>query len=283
MDNKVTILVACHKPDTVYQDDVYTPIHVGRAISQYKSEMSNMIGDDTGDNISEKNKSYCELTAQYWAWKNLHCEYIGLCHYRRYFEEKINYDNINKELKGFDIIVAKRVYMAHNLITWLKRDTMAEDAYILYTILVKLHPEYKSLIDECLTLTNFTYPCNMFICKKQLFDEYAEWQFRILSEVERFVKPSGYTRLKRNMGYFGEALLNIYLYIKKLKIKEMPLVSMVGGKDYIMNQSVSVKLRYKIHFILSNKTFNWNYAMLAGLKADGILQELEDYCTSAKS
>lgn len=52
--NKIVILVATHKPDKVYQDDIYTPIHVGRAVSKYKEEMAEIIGDDTGDNISEK-------------------------------------------------------------------------------------------------------------------------------------------------------------------------------------------------------------------------------------
>lgn len=37
--DKIKILVASHKPDKVYCDDVYTPIHVGRAISKYKEEM----------------------------------------------------------------------------------------------------------------------------------------------------------------------------------------------------------------------------------------------------
>ena len=68
--NKVKIYVASHKPDTVYSDDVYTPIHVGRKTSPYKEEMSQMIGDDTGENISGKNCYYSELTAEYWMWKN---------------------------------------------------------------------------------------------------------------------------------------------------------------------------------------------------------------------
>lgn len=40
--------------------------------------------DNTGDNISSKNKYYCELSTQYWVWKNIDSEYYGFCHYRRY-------------------------------------------------------------------------------------------------------------------------------------------------------------------------------------------------------
>lgn len=40
-----------------------------------------MIGDDTGDNISDKNREYCELTGIYWTWKNYdkleNPDYIG--------------------------------------------------------------------------------------------------------------------------------------------------------------------------------------------------------------
>ena len=65
-------------------DDVYMPIHVGR---EGKEDLG-YLGDNTGDNISSKNANYCELTGLYWAWKNLKCDYIGLCHYRRYFAGK---------------------------------------------------------------------------------------------------------------------------------------------------------------------------------------------------
>ena len=41
-DKNLTILVASHKPDRVYHDDVYTPIHVGRAISKFKNEMADI-------------------------------------------------------------------------------------------------------------------------------------------------------------------------------------------------------------------------------------------------
>ena len=76
----IKILVATHKAYWMPEDDVYMPVHVGR---EGKQDLG-FNGDNTGDNISLKNANYCELTGLYWAWKNLQCDYIGLCHYRRF-------------------------------------------------------------------------------------------------------------------------------------------------------------------------------------------------------
>jgi len=87
---KVKILIAYHKDTYRFKSDILTPIHVGRAIADKKTkkQLSDIIGDDTGDNISKKNPHYCELTALYWAWKNYdkldNPDYIGFMHYRRH-------------------------------------------------------------------------------------------------------------------------------------------------------------------------------------------------------
>ena len=79
------ILVCCHKKDVMATHEPYMPIHVGKAL--HPELDLGIQGDNTGDNISEKNGSYCELTGMYWAWKNLKdVDIIGLCHYRRYFD-----------------------------------------------------------------------------------------------------------------------------------------------------------------------------------------------------
>ena len=98
---KIKILIAYHKLDWILKDEIYTPIHVGRAIFHQKSKdgiikkededkiLSLMIGDDTGENISKENRFFNEMTALYWAWKNYeklgNPDYIGLEHYRRHF------------------------------------------------------------------------------------------------------------------------------------------------------------------------------------------------------
>jgi hypothetical protein len=110
MSDNIKILVCAHKECEFPKDDIYLPIQVGKAISDTDLGIQ---GDDTGDNISKKNKIYCEMSAVYWAWKNVRTiypdiEYIGLCHYRRYFTFN-NYfirNSIRKLLKYFkDIMI----------------------------------------------------------------------------------------------------------------------------------------------------------------------------------
>ncbi len=72
--------MASHMPGTPFGvGDVYVPIFVGRAVSIFKEEMADMIGDDPGENISAKNPSYCAMTAHFWMWKNVRdAEFVGL-------------------------------------------------------------------------------------------------------------------------------------------------------------------------------------------------------------
>lgn len=80
---RTKIIVSYHQPEKVFRNEVFMPIQVGKEASKYDLGFP---GDNTGENISEKNIFYCELTGVYWAWKNLKdADYIGLCHYRRCF------------------------------------------------------------------------------------------------------------------------------------------------------------------------------------------------------
>lgn len=80
--SKIVIGVACHKESELPDNELYLPIHVGSALAS--KPLEGLQRDDEGENISDKNPNYCELTAQYWLWKNVEADYYGLCHYRRY-------------------------------------------------------------------------------------------------------------------------------------------------------------------------------------------------------
>lgn len=119
------IIVAMHKSCEVPVDPMYFPLQVGAAGKDVLIPLNRkepVARDDTGENISEKNPSYCELTGLYWAWKNLQAEVIGLVHYRRYFERQdfsdglyhLPIDDILSEaeaeelMERYDIVVPKR-------------------------------------------------------------------------------------------------------------------------------------------------------------------------------
>ena len=153
---KIKILVAQHKEAEVFHNEVYIPIHVGKALS--KTELG-ILCDDTGDNISHLNPYFCELTAQYWAWKNMHdVEYIGLCHYRRYFQTEFTMENVEQLMDGADIVLAKSIFFSENLYSNLSRDLVPEDilAFFLYM---------KGRFQNDQDVINFPYSLSLiFIC-----------------------------------------------------------------------------------------------------------------------
>ncbi len=117
MKNKIKILIAYHRPAILFKSDILEPIHVGRDVALTKSKdglinkgdlnwlEQNMRGDNEGDNISQLNRYFSELTSLYWAWKNYEKlgdpDYIGLMQYRRHFifneNTFINHKNTNIE------------------------------------------------------------------------------------------------------------------------------------------------------------------------------------------
>lgn len=279
MKKNVVILVATHKPDKVYQDDIYTPIHVGRAVSKYKEEMAEIIGDDTGDNISEKNPFYCELTACYWAWKNLkNIEYVGLCHYRRYFEERITVKNIDYLLNSnYDIILPSAIHLPATLFYKFKGLT-DEDRVIFFKVMEEFYPEYYETAVDYIMNGNKDYAFNMFFCSWKIFSQMMEFVFGFLSCTEKYVKLQPYTNGRRIFGYFSEYLIPIFCLKHRLRIKEMPIISMLQSDkpNYLVRKKNVLKriinsFRAFIFSPLKYKKFPIAETMLRSLICDGIL------------
>lgn len=226
--SNVEIYIATHKKTSLPNNQEYIPIQVG-AINK---EDLGYLKDSTYDNISIKNPNYCELTALYWMWKNSQADIIGLVHYRRYFfknmyskkiEKVISKRDIETYLKQYDIIIPKEDYIykcdvehqygiKHNV----------EDYKKCREIIEEQEKDYLDAFDK-VSKRKYFYPYNMFIMKKEKFDEYAKWVFDILFELEKRIDISDYSQYnQRIFGFLSERLFNVWLEKNNdLKIKKM--------------------------------------------------------------
>lgn len=282
--NRASIFIVAHKPCKLPHNEVMRPIHVGRAISQRKEEMAWMQGDDTRENISEKNPQYCEMTAHYWIWKNVKdAEFVGVCHYRRFFGIEITEENISEVMGDADVMMVEPSWHIDSVYAYFAKFMGAENMTILWKVMKKLCPEYTETLETVCDGVKF-YPFNMLVCKKPLFDEYCKWMFAILEECEKYVKLSPYTNGRRALAYMAELLTGVYFIHRKLKIKSVPYIKIEDGKRIVVKRSpeeerllndyeamLQGKLAQKVEEDRIEKFEN--PAILLGLKNDGIVIE----------
>ncbi|MDR2884605.1 MAG: DUF4422 domain-containing protein [Deferribacteraceae bacterium] len=258
MNESVKIVVSCHAYRPTLPPDLFELIHAGRAIAA--NALPDIRGDDSGENISAKNRSYCELTAIYWAWKNLseldNPDYVGLFHYRRLFD-LISTDPVIRDFHNFSSKTIKRfgwsadlaskvctgydliLPYSEQLVNKMNRPTSLvgnygeyhhqEDIELAIDIVKARYPAHITAINSAVN-GRASYRYNMFIMKRELFSRYAEFIFSILSEVEAQIDMSKYEDdyQRRVFGFLAERLMNIFIAIendiKPLKIKEVPVV-----------------------------------------------------------
>lgn len=230
----IKILVATHKAYEFPKQDIYCPIQVGKALSSAELGLQS---DYTGEHISDKNSSFCELTALYWAWKNgkfEHQDYVGLVHYRRYFSGKgiqlkgkgiLSGKEIEAYLNRADCILPKkRNYYIESIYSHYKNAHYIQDLEKAVSIILAKNPEYVPACHQVLhgkTLHLF----NMFIMKRELCIQYCEWLFPILFELEKQLDISKYSAYqKRVFGFIAERLFNIWLVRNQIRIKEVKVV-----------------------------------------------------------
>lgn len=230
----VKIVVAAHKKYEMPKDSMYLPIQVG---SKGKEKIGYQT-DDVGDNISEKNPYFCELTGIYSAWKNLNAKYIGLNHYRRYFAsekqnpKKSRIDNIatreqiEKKLENVDIILPKkRNYYIENLYSHYEHTMHIEPLDETRKIIEEKYPEYIPEFDKLHKRTS-AHMFNMFVMKKEVLDEYCTWLFDILFELEKRVDVTKYdTFHARFFGRVSELLLDVWINTNGLKYEEIKVMN----------------------------------------------------------
>ncbi|WP_164775141.1 DUF4422 domain-containing protein [Nocardioides pantholopis] len=211
MDLKV--FIASHRDYAFPKDEAYQPIHVGRATSGVQLPF---LGDDTGDNISCLNRSYCELTGLYWAWRNTRHDIYGLVHYRRYFRGAGNRPATGAEmhamLAGADVVVPnRRNYVIQTVKKQYANSHHASDLEIVRQVLLDRAPSTVAGYDDLMRSRSLSL-YSMFLMRRQLLDEYCGWLFEILEAVHKEIPIEVYgPQQQRVIGYLGERLMNVWL------------------------------------------------------------------------
>lgn len=235
---KAEVYVVSHKKAKMPVEKIYSPLQVGKAPENFEG----FLRDNTGDNISQKNENYCELTAQYWGAKNRSADVKGLVHYRRFFSNgrrnffssvDRKYSNIMTEatlkrlLEKYDMILPKkRNYYIETSWSHYEHVHHIGDLEITRQVLQEKYPDYVPYFDEMLQKKS-AHMFNMFIAKANIFDEYTEWLMNVLEEVEKRVDITDYTPYeKRIFGFISEVLLDVWVQRNQINYVEVPVMFM---------------------------------------------------------
>lgn len=265
--SEIKIFVSCHKESYVPESEILCPIQVGTALAD--AEFPNWKHDNQGEHISDKNKSYCELTAQYWAWKNVAADYYGFFHYRRYLSFDQEYpvsrdgkllgkrflpyrevEDIKGDLSRFGITdeTMKEVIEQYDMLTVL-REPMNVTAYEQYCqfhrkrdmdcmidLVCRMYPEYVGACRRYMA-SKEVYFGNIYVMKKELFFDYMDWLFPLLEEFERRTDFTDYSESEyRVTAYLAERLFGIYYTCLKDKGEKK-----CGELSYLIFQDTDCK------------------------------------------
>lgn len=189
------------------------------------------VKDNTGENISHKNSSYCELTAIYWIWKNITTEYAGICHYRRRFElteamlsalTKANIDVVLPVPTGCEPSVRANYFERHR----------EEDWNMMMQVLQNNYPEYYTAAKEVFE-DNYYYACNMWIMRQEVRSPFCSWLFGILKKVEQLHGGQRNTDeyQGRYIGFLAERLTTLYFRYHEEELKIAYAEKVFIGRD----------------------------------------------------
>ena len=245
---KITIIIAAHKKYQMPTDEMYLPVHVG-AKGKESIEDSGRIyqRDDEGENISELNPYFCELTGLYWAWKNLKADYVGLAHYRRHFSlhphdndkwgAVLKRSEIEQDLGKVRVFVPKkRWYYIETLYSHYAHTHYASQLDETRKIISERYPEYMDSFDKAVK-QRWGYMFNMMIMERGLLNDYCSWLFDILFELRNRIGKEAEENLDKFQGRFygriSEIIFNVWLLeqirsgkVKSSEIREIPLIHM---------------------------------------------------------
>lgn len=270
--SNIKIFICAHKEVQLPQHPYFLPVQAGAALHE---PIIRYQPDNEGDNISEKNPHFCELTCHYWAWKNLKdVDIVGLNHYRRYFDftrkwpqfsadkhfiqtenflkQEYKFPDLETLLQRYDIILPiARHWRVSNTQQYADYH-IAKDWEMLRQIIKERHPEYIPAFEKTMDHNNKSVGYNMFITRWKYFDAYSEWLFDILFEVERRVPPIDDPIQSRIYGYMSERLINVFCLHHHFRIMHQPLIMPLDNCSKNINTS-------NIHSLFRNTINDFHY------------------------
>ena len=270
--SNIKIFICAHKDVSLPQHLYFLPIQAGAALHDH---IDGYQPDDEGNNISLKNPHFCELTCHYWAWKNLKdVDIVGLNHYRRYFDftrkwpqfsadkhfiatkdflkQDYYFPDLEKLLHKYDIILPIARHWRVSNTQQYGEYHIAKDWEMLRQIIKERSPQYIPAFEKTMDHSNISVGYNMFITHWEHFNDYSEWLFDILFEVERRVPPIDDPIQSRIYGYMSERLINVFCDHHHLRIKHIPLIMPL--EDYSEGLNTS-----NIHSLFRNTVNNFIY------------------------
>ena len=218
--------VVTHKASGIALTEGYRKLCVGGHMDDISAS------EQEGKNIAEYNDRLNELTGLYWIWKNTDSEYVGLSHYRRFFQE----DGHRLDEQGVEDILAEDEYdlilapmrlnwtLAENLRQAVGLDRAVKAMRTMRDVIRKRQPEYEDAFVDVLN-GNFFYYCNMFVTSREILNEYCEWLFSFITEAADRIDVTGANYVqRRTAGYLGEMMMSVWLERHPdLLVYEMPL------------------------------------------------------------
>lgn len=272
--DRIKIFVVYHRDSPRIERAPFVPIQVGNGAPL------GMLRDDTGDNIAAKNPNYCELTAQYWIWKNVKdADVVGLCHYRRIpsftsddcaefsdFSEETcqrfgwTRERISELMREHDVLLpclwdTHPVGEPGNIMSiydYYAQSYRQGDLDTLLAIICEKTPEVAQYIPQIYKTVRKTVWRNISIMRKPLYDAYCEWLFPILFELERRITLPKNKEEARLFGFLGENLMNLWIAYAKDKLaariwyaKQLPLMNYEDA-DARLETQVCVPARERV-------------------------------------
>lgn len=185
------------------------PIRVGAALAPDSIRAS--LRDDVGDNISHKNRQYCELTALYWAWKNSSSKYIGISHYRRHFVLPDDWADRMEASKIDAVLPVPTPIFPTVQDNYIERHDSKEWNALLEAIVAD--NEYEGIERTALEVFSGTlyFPCNMLIARREVLAELCEWMFPIIDGVVGQIGDKEDSYARRYPGFMSERLITVFM------------------------------------------------------------------------